>query len=202
MRVASTLLSLLLPIATLWPQAVAGPLPCGTVEPSLLAHLLKSGKNLSVQRKLLGTWSSGRAKATFEAIIASEPGKPAEKTKGLEIRMEEGTRHATVYLDYEESDSLTQFQRNLAFVMRERDRASQDGTVSSSLTQASNRATPSQQTALPRKVVFNAGWYRTGSESGVLLAAVETCQSFHFPDGKLEKLVEIIAAARAFLEAN
>lgn len=191
------------------PPGLLAPVP-----PGLLESFLKRHPDAVLTKRLLGTLEGrGATKATFTAVVASDPADPATKVKGLVVQLEDGDRKATVYVDDDRDeamheDSLWEFQRRLER-LPDKDKALEywrrAGSANSEWTFggiAHNRPADSPRYCCPRNGVLGVGWYKHGEEVGVVIDALDPFRLFYFPGLEMAKVVEMVAAGRAFLNAN
>ena len=196
------------------PYLAAQSCPRVADEPGLLASFLRCNRGAATQRNFVGGLESpGGAKAILIAIVAWDPAKPAIKVSGVEVRLEEGTRKGTIYLDHDqdqesERDSLRDFQNDLARITdkdnavqywRIHDPAAAEWVTTVGATNRSELLVPGGGHGyVPRDTVLSAGWYKRGDQVGLTIE----CRGwyYYFPNVSVTKLVDIIAAARDFLE--
>jgi hypothetical protein len=167
------------------------------VQPTKLEMLVTSTPGSVVERHVLGSLSSGDTRATFSTIVAREsPNCCPPPLTGVEVRMQQGNRDATVYLG---AEGLEGFQSSLAALVAKRDELYKKKDW--------GRTTVRFFIRLPAELggrngvsnVINAGWYRDGSESGVTLDCAHG-GIFNFPNADLRDVEKLIGSARTALE--
>jgi len=184
--------------------------------PGLLESFLKRRPDAIVTKKLLGTLEGQEGtKATFTAIVASDPANPAMKAKGLEVSLEDEYLKATAYLDDDRAEgsrggSLGDFQAQLERLAKKDEvlgnwlSSGQDHIYMERgmFSVVANRPGDSPTYGPPRYSAFQVGWYKRGGEIGVHIYCFNPVGSFYFPGVEMGKVAEMVAAGRAFLNAN
>lgn len=188
-------------------------------QPSVLGAFLVRVPNASVRKKEVGVLTgSNTDRATFTAIVAWDPANPSVKVKGLEVRLVEGDRKGTVYVDDDKQEppegGLEEFQRDLTRLVqrkqelikrcREGDQTAcnEPGITApgTARTNARNRDVASQDQHYIWYGVMDAGWY--GGAKGVVIGSGSPDIDVRLPGADLDDVVKAIAAGRAFLDAN
>jgi len=187
--------------------------------PGLLETFLDRHPDAVLVKKALGTLEGREGtRATFTAVVASDPADPASKAKGLVVQFEHADRKATAYIDDDRDeeihqDSLRQFQESLER-MPKKDEAGGNwrpaGSTNSKQTfsldwdfggHAENRQGDSTSYCCPRFAAITIAWYKRGEELGLVIFGPHLGM-FWFPGDQRAQVVEMVAAGRAFLNAN
>lgn len=183
--------------------------------PGLLETFLGQHPDANLNKELLGRLEGREGtRATFTALVASDPADPAIKVGGLEVqlengkvRQENGTRNATAYLDDDREfghDNLKEIQENLAR-FSDKDKAPEncrydgDNYGDWGATLMNRRADSTRY--WPRSPALKIGWYRQGGV-GLVITSVDPDAWFYFPGAELSEVIKMIAKGRAFLDAN
>jgi hypothetical protein len=176
----------------------------GVPHPGLLETFLASTHDPPISEKQLGSLSGpNKATATFRAIVAKDPANSRHTVKGLEVVLTANNKSVTLYLDDDRDPdstigSLEQFQILLSRLPTHLE------TRPKMTVGVLNRPGSSPTYCCPRFDAMNAGIYRRGEESGVVIDSggnpviIEAL----FPGQKLNSVVEMIAAGRAWLDSN
>jgi hypothetical protein len=182
------------------------PQPSVPAPPGLLETFLADHPDAVLTKRELGTLEGrGATRATFTAVVASDPADPTKKVKGLEVHLEDGVHKATLYLDDDRGeetpqDSLRAFQQGL-------DRwADKDKVLEYWRSDGRGESYRDLVISVPNRLgghaVIDVGWYKHGEELGVAIASLSPRVWYYFPGVELAEVVKIIAAGRAFLDSN
>lgn len=170
---------------------------------SSLALALAQMPDAAKREKSLGSLEGhSGARTIFTAVEVGDPKDHNVVVRGLRIRLEQGSRRVTVYLDDENhgldadpQDYFADVARMIAREIEERIQPPKGAEVVAGGDLAlSNRRSG---------VVLNLGWWRD-EEDGICRFRFHTedCGNFEFPEDALPKIVGIFTAASRFLNGN
>lgn len=214
MKITGFLAALLLSCAAFGGQAKNLP------EPSRLATFLAATKNAVVSQSVVGNlsaevsqdWPPGgekKTRASFVAIVAGDPSNPSVELGGMKVHIElitdTGRKKAedTVYLD---GDKLAGFERALEQLVKEQPRDPMTawpggGVIRCRMTGALNNPAP-QVAGVAYTSPLDAGWCVEPAGYSTVLQSPANHRTYYLPGVPLERLVEIVGAAHAYIGAH
>ena len=201
----------------LWGQAAPLPLPSASLARSgplgiLESFLANTSNPATVTRSIRTVTGEGGTRASFVAVVASDPLDPQQKVKGVKVLLGGPNGETVVYLDDDcdkaaRFDSLRDFQAELSRAAREYPGLKNSHTNPAFRTVVGiggadlNRWGGSLD-YFPRFVALHVSPYKKGDQLGVVMNPGRSNIWFYFPTLTLNDIVEIVANARAFLDAN
>jgi hypothetical protein len=175
--------------------------------PGKLESFLIATPNASLNRRVMGTLEFP-GKATFTAIIATDPGMQGRE-KGLEVRVEEGSIKAIVYLD---DDCLKRLEKSLPSLLEDqqymsdhlKEYSSRDLAIPHAI--ALYNQVPGSDEHAEKAGIMDVGFYGHDEGFGVYLripwGRIHPSGQFYFPRARLIDLLKIIQATNVFLAAS
>ena len=174
-----------------------------------LEYFLTTTKDAKVTEKPLGEMG-GKDKAAFFAVIASAGEAPEQK--GMRIHLEKTDTGCSedVYLDYAGSEGrpegLAHFEEELRSLVTRKEMFLKEPPTPPGgypTTSAYNRCPVPDAAGRPcGGNFFHASWSGVPDGPGVMLTSTKKRGSYYFPGADLQRVVDMVAAARAYLSAN
>jgi hypothetical protein len=171
----------------------------------LLGAFLATSRDPVVKQPLGSLTGPNHAVVKFEALIVKDGVDHQKQSKGLKVELSESGKTITLYIDdVRSADSTAGSLQHFEQALRDLPKSPPKGFETNLGGQSWAGTVPLRN---PNgSMIFNAGIYRRGEESGVRLDGSagpgRDVVVAYFPGVKLSAVAEFIAAGRAWLDSN